>query len=218
MSHEFVDFTKTIRNVERLIFLDNTDYTDYIFNPFYIGEIVLSTENSLLLQQFFDQIMEIRIHGKYLSLKKFFSDQYKTLTDLQPMWDGDNVTPLTNIEFVNLRTVTIYGNHIPSACEGYQHIESSEIPFHKFCALNSNLKHLNIEIDQEKLFQSPNNYQIEWFTKFHATTAIESCKISIAIGYQKTSSRKLISWREGNFDEVQLFGKVRNEEENRFFV
>lgn len=131
--------------------------------------------------------------------------------------DEDGRISLIGIEFRNLKSITVFGAN-EDLCSYFQSLESSDIPFHQFCALNNNLKHLNIEINHDDLYQSHNNYQIKWFTKFYATTAIETCKISIATDSHKTGLRKLIHWREGGFNQVQLFGKVLNEEENRFFV
>lgn len=185
-SDELVHFTKKLPNVVHLVITE-------------IDVIAINTESALLLQPFFNQITSISLPSEYLR-------QMVNAVEI------DGFVSLMDIEFKSLKTITANGNYESRDEDLIRFFGPSEFPgapFYQFFALNSKVKHLNIEIT----FDKP-PILIGWFTKFKATTAIQSCKISISL----LDPPKFIHWREGEFDEVQLFGKVLNDEENQFFV
>lgn len=159
-------------------------------------KIKLSAESALQLQPFFDQIIELTLHECYLHKNKSEDE-------------NDSVSPL-EVKFKSLRMLVVKVIN-SSSLHDYKYHED----FTNFCIRNQSLKHLEIHLYSLHCHSITNHLQIKRYEKLHGTSAIQTCNILVGNYY---SSYAFINWREAKVDEVELFGRVLTDQENRFFI
>lgn len=145
---------------------------------------------------------------------------YETIGLLQPFFD--QITHLTVSyeydETIDTRVDQIFKIHFKKLnsvkiCDGLNasHLRKN---MYDFAQLNNTLRHLHITI-RDISWRIMRDYLISLYNKLHLKTGILSCNIQLF----SSDTCHFINWRtHPKANELRLFGKKLDENENRFFV
>lgn len=188
------DFPKLIAELRNVTQLN-------IFSESSLDKLVVPVESELKLRSFFNQITDLTLPQMYAY--HLPSPPY-----------GQDQNYLFENKFYNLRTLTIQD----SWCRFWDGHEPLFV--HHYCSNNQNLNHLNVQIGYPRKKSSENQGKINhlnWYSEFHVD--IKTCSILVYSNDQTSMNmEEFINWRKAKVDEVELFGKILNDDENRFYV
>lgn len=114
----------------------------------------LSTESELLLQPFFNQIIDLK-----LSLSSSY---------------GPIPSETLNLKFTNLSKLTVYE-------KGSEHSIQSLQLFKTFCAQNQNLQCLTVETSYRQYVAK--DYLLKWYKELDGKSTIKSCNVKTQYGH-----------------------------------
>lgn len=168
--------------------------TSLIIRPRSGGVRITNESELLLLNSFFDHIDEMRVGQSHF---------------VQTSLQHPAPSHFLRINIENLKKLTIDGAVSPRPYVGrYYNVKP-------ICEQNRNLHHIDVKIDRQWLIHCKNQFLIDWYSELRETP-VKTC--NIAISPETGMHFPLINWRKTNMSEMELFGKVLDEEENRFFV
>lgn len=161
------------------------------------GRVKIASESDLLLlNSFFDHITEMH-------LPQYCFEQ-TSLRHQEP-------SHFLRINIENLKKLTIeVAESLGSYPGHYYNVKN-------FCEQNRNVHHIDVEVNRQLLPYRKDKFLIDWYRELRETP-VKTCNIMIPILQMTGFSLSLMNWRETEMSEMELFGKVLDEEENRFFV
>lgn len=187
----FPNLTRELRNVTQL----------NIFSESSLDKLAVPAESELKLRSFFNQITD-------LTLPQMYAYHLPS-----PPYSRDQENFFEN-KFTNLRTLTIQD----SWCRFWDCHEPLFV--HHYCSNNQSLNHLNVQIGYPRKHSSENHGKLnllKWYSEFHLD--IKTCSIMVYSNDQTSMNMdQFINWRKAKIDEIELFGRILNDDENRFFV
>lgn len=166
-----------------------------IFSESSLDKLVVPAESELQLRSFFNQITDLTLPQMYAyhlpSDQNFFENK-----------------------FTNLRTLTIQD----SWCRFWYCHEPLFV--HHYCSNNQSLNHINVQIGYPRKNESENhgNFNLlKWYSEFNMD--IKTCSIMVYSNDQTSLNMdEFINWRKAKTDEIELFGKILNQDESKFYV